>query len=130
MSLSVIIPTLHEERVIGLTPDAIQVGAPAAEIIVADGGSIDRTVEVARTRGARTLSARRGRAVQMNAGAAAARGDALVFVHADTAVPATFASDIVSALGNPEVVGGRFDVELDHSSFALRLLGKLISLRS
>jgi GT2 family glycosyltransferase len=45
-------------------------------------------------------------------------------------VPATFASDIVSALANPEVVGGRFDIELDDPSLALRLLGQLISLRS
>jgi glycosyltransferase involved in cell wall biosynthesis len=93
MSLSVIIPTLNEERLIGVTLDALRLGAPAAEIIVADGASIDLTVEVAQTRGAQTLSARRGRALQMNAGAAAAHGDALVFVHADTTVPATFASD-------------------------------------
>jgi rSAM/selenodomain-associated transferase 2 len=130
VSLSVIVPMLNEERAIGATLDAIRGGAPGAEVIAVDGGSIDRSVKVAATRGARTLTAGRGRARQMNAGAAAAQGDTLVFVHADTVVPATFASDIVSALADPTVVGGRFDLELDESSFAWRLLGELISLRS
>lgn len=130
MRLSVIIPTLNEEREIGATLDAIVLAAPAAEIIVADGGSTDRTVEVARRRGAQILTADRGRALQMNAGAAAAEGDALVFVHADTTVPPTFDSDIAGALANSAVVGGRFDLELDDSSLASCLLGRLISLRS
>jgi rSAM/selenodomain-associated transferase 2 len=130
MRLSVIIPMLNEEQAIGTTLDALRLGAPGAEIIVADGGSSDRSVEIARMRGARILSAPRGRARQMNAGAAAARGDILAFVHADTRVPVTFASDIACALTDPHTVGGRFDVELDESAFALRLLGRLISLRS
>ena len=121
---------LNEERAIGATLDAIRAGAPGAEAIVVDGGSTDLSIEIASTRGAQTLTAERGRARQMNAGAAAAHGDALVFVHADTVVPATFASDIAYALGDPNIVGGRFDLELDESSLAWRLLGKLISLRS
>ena len=130
MRLSVVIPTLNEEREIGATLDAIRLAAPTAEIIVADGGSVDRTLAVARSRGAHTLTASRGRAFQMNAGAAASEGDALAFVHADTMVPATFAFDIQGALANPEIVGGRFDIELDDSSFASWLLGNLISFRS
>lgn len=121
---------LNEERAIAPTLDALGAGAPGAEIIVVDGGSTDRSVEIARARGAQTLSAGRGRARQMNAGAAAARGEALAFVHADTIVPATFASDIAAALAGPGVVGGRFDVELDELSLTSYLLGKLISLRS
>jgi rSAM/selenodomain-associated transferase 2 len=121
---------LDEERAIGPTLDAIRAGAPGAEIIVIDGGSTDRSVEIACARGTQTLTAGRGRARQMNAGAAAAHGDALAFVHADTIVPATFASDIASALADPSVVGGRFDVELDELSLVSRLLGKLISWRS
>jgi rSAM/selenodomain-associated transferase 2 len=121
---------LNEERAIGATLDAIRLGAPRAEIIVADGGSTDRGFEIARMRGARTLTAPRGRARQMNAGAAVAHGDVLAFVHADTLVPATFAFDIASAFADPDIVGGRFDIELDESSLAWRLLAKLISLRS
>jgi rSAM/selenodomain-associated transferase 2 len=130
VNLSVIVPMLDEERAIGPTLDAIHAGAPGVEIIVVDGGSTDRSVEIARARDAQTMTAGRGRARQMNAGAAAAHGDALAFVHADTIVPATFASDIASALADPSVVGGRFDVELDELSLVSRLLGKLISLRS
>jgi rSAM/selenodomain-associated transferase 2 len=121
---------LNEELAIGVTLDAIRAGAPGAETIVVDGGSTDRCIEIASTRGARTLTAGRGRARQMNAGAAAAHGDALVFVHADTVVPVTFASDIASVLEDPSIVGGRFDIELDEPSLSSRLLGKLISLRS
>ena len=121
---------LNEERAIGVTLDAIRAGAPSAEIIVVDGGSTDRSIEIANARGSRTLTAGRGRARQMNAGAAVACGDALVFVHADTLVPSTFASDIASALEDRSVAGGRFDIELDESSLVWRLLGKLISFRS
>ena len=70
------------------------------------------------------------RALQMNAGAAHASGDALVFVHADTIVPATFARDIEAALADPEVAGGRFDVRLDDDHPLCVLIGALISLRS
>ena len=128
--LSVIVPMLNEEGAIGATLDAIRVSAPRAQIIVVDGGSTDRSIEVASNRGAEILRARRGRACQMNAGAAAAHGDALAFVHADTMVPTTFAADVAAGLADPNVVGGRFDLELDESSWTWRLLGKLISWRS
>jgi rSAM/selenodomain-associated transferase 2 len=121
---------LNEERAIGAALDAIRAGAPAAEIIVVDGGSSDRSIEIANTRGAQILTAVRGRARQMNAGAAIAHGNVLVFVHADTLVPPTFASDIASVLEDPNIMGGRFDVELDELPLVWRLLGKLISLRS
>jgi rSAM/selenodomain-associated transferase 2 len=130
MILSVIVPMLNEVRAIGATLDAIRVGAPTAEIIVVDGGSTDRSIEMAIARGTYVLTGGRGRARQMNTGAAAAHGDALAFVHADTLVPATFASDISSALADPKIVGGRFDIEFDESALVWRLLGKSISLRS
>ena len=66
----------------------------------------------------------------MNAGARAAHGDALAFVHADTIVPATFAADIASALSDPAVAGGRFDVQLDARALPYRIIGAMISLRS
>jgi rSAM/selenodomain-associated transferase 2 len=121
---------LNEARALGPSLDAIRLGAPGAELVVVDGGSSDRSIEIARMRGAQTLTAPRGRARQMNSGAAAAHGDALVFVHADTIVPATFAADIALALADPHVAGGRFDLELDESALPSRCLGKLISLRS
>jgi rSAM/selenodomain-associated transferase 2 len=132
--LSAIVPMLNEERAIASTLDAIAAGASGAEviveIIVVDGGSSDRSREEARPRCARLLVTRRGLACQMNAAAAAAVGDALVFVHADTLVPPTFAGDIAAALADPAVVGGRFDLRLDDDAPALRLIGWLISARS
>lgn len=130
MKLSVIVPVLNEAPALGASLDAIRLGAPEAETLVADGGSIDDTVQIARSRGAHTLNAPRGRARQMNAGAAAAKGDTLAFVHADTLVPATFANDIIIAFTDSHVVGGRFDVELDDPSLWLRVLGQLINWRS
>jgi len=125
---------LNEERAIARTLDAIAASGPGAEVvvevIVVDGGSSDRSRDEARPRCARLLVAPRGLARQMNAGAAAAEGDALVFVHADTLVPQTFARDIAAALADPTIVGGRFDLRLDDDAPMLRLIGWLISTRS
>jgi rSAM/selenodomain-associated transferase 2 len=127
--ISVIIPTLNEEASIAATIDAAR-GAAACEIIVADGGSTDRTVALARDRVERVIEVPRGRALQMNAGAAAARGEVLLFVHADTILPAGYDAAISTQMADPAVVGGRFDVTLVPSSPLLWLTGELINLRS
>lgn len=121
---------LNEERTIARTLEALAAGAPGAEIIVVDGGSADRSIDEARPRCALVMNAPRGRARQMNAGAAAAHGDVLAFVHADTIVPTSFAADIAAALADEAVGGGRFDVRLDDPAPLLRLIGWLISARS
>src|SRR5207247_2772670 len=100
------------------------------ECIVVDGGSRDGPGAVARTLADRVLEAPRGRARQMNAGAAAARGEVLLFLHADTRLPAGYAQAVAGALADPAVVGGRFDVRLDAAGLAYRAIGRLISLRS
>ena len=66
----------------------------------------------------------------MNAGAAAAHGDAIVFVHADTMMPPGFADDIAAALTDSAVGGGRFDLKFDDASFKFRMLAASINLRS
>ena len=133
-TLSAIVPMLNEERAIAHTLDAIANGASNGaiklEVIVVDGGSSDRSCERARPRCSTLLVAPRGLARQMNAGAAAASGDALVFVHADTLVPPGFAADIGAALADAATVGGRFDLRLDDDAPLLRLIGWLISARS
>ena len=130
MKLSVIVPMLNEAPAIARTLEAIRTGAPQAEIIVVDGGSTDDSSEIAHTRCDVFVEAPRGRALQMNSGAARALGDVLVFVHADTIVPTTFAADIETALADSEIVGGRFDVCLDDDHPLCRLIGALISIRS
>jgi rSAM/selenodomain-associated transferase 2 len=129
MSLSVIVPALNEELGIGATlRRARQPGV--REIIVVDGGSVDGTRAVAHGLADVVLSAPRGRAAQMNAGAARAGGDILLFLHADTLVPDGFAQAIAAACGKPGVIGGRFDVALTPSSPLLRLTGELMNWRS
>jgi rSAM/selenodomain-associated transferase 2 len=121
---------LNEAAAIASTLDALRRGAPDAELIVVDGGSTDASVAIARPLCDTLIDASRGRAHQMNAGARASHGDVLVFVHADTIVPPTFAADIASALSDPAVVGGRFDVELDAGALPYRIIGAMINIRS
>ncbi|HEY7316019.1 MAG TPA: TIGR04283 family arsenosugar biosynthesis glycosyltransferase [Candidatus Binatia bacterium] len=129
MRISVIIPVLNEEKTIAATLLALQELKPD-ELILVDGGSTDETREVCRQFGVEALSSPRGRARQMNFGAARATGDVLVFLHADTRLPLSALDDIRSALMEPQVVGGRFDLQLDDARPMLRLVGFMISLRS
>jgi rSAM/selenodomain-associated transferase 2 len=130
LKLSVVVPMLNEERAIAATLEAIRTGAPAAEIIVVDGGSSDRSVEIARTRCDRLSEGPHGRARQMNAGATVSSGDALAFVHADTIVPLTFAHDIEIALRDSWVAGGRFDLAFDIRGSTFDVVAAMINLRS
>ena len=121
---------LNEEAAIIATLEALRRAARDAELIVVDGGSTDRSVELASPFCDQLLRTPRGRARQMNAGAAAAHGDALAFVHADTIVPISFARDIEDALRDPGSVGGRFDLLLDDPAITCRALAILINSRS
>src|SRR5260221_4764891 len=119
---------LNEERAIARTLESLRRGAPDAEIVVVDGDSIDASVAAATALADKVIVSARGRGRQMNAGANASAGNALAFVHADTIVPITFATDISEALSNPAIVGGRFDVQLDSDALALRVIGFMSSL--
>jgi rSAM/selenodomain-associated transferase 2 len=131
MNLSVIVPVLDEEAALGPVLATARTGlAPGDELIVVDGGSSDRTVEVARRGGAEVIASERGRGRQMNAGAARARGDVLLFLHADTQLPAGFRSAIEGVLADGTACWGRFDVRFDEGGALLRLIAWLISRRS
>lgn len=102
----------------------------AFETIVVDGGSTDHTQKlVGQTNAVLTISPP-GRAEQMNQGAKLARGDVLLFLHADTRLPSSALADIRSALEDPQCVGGRFDIRLDGRGWMFTIIGFLISLRS
>ena len=129
MKLSVIIPTLEEASVI---EDCLRSLAPLRarghEVIVADGGSEDATRELAQPLCERVLVAERGRAAQMNAGARAASGEALVFLHADTRLPERADEAIFGALRQSQ--WGRFDVEIRGERAMLRWVAWSMNLRS
>jgi rSAM/selenodomain-associated transferase 2 len=109
LTLSVIVPVWNEERVLPACLRHLTALAGVGEIIVVDGGSRDASAAIARAAtGVRVLEAARGRARQMNAGAAAATGDVLLFLHADVALPGDAASRIDEVLQSPSVVGGAF----------------------
>jgi rSAM/selenodomain-associated transferase 2 len=127
--LSVVVPALDEEESLPATLRAAR-RPGVGELIVVDGGSRDATLAVAARLADTVLAAPRGRAVQMNTGAAVARGDVLLFLHADTRLPAGYPAAVARALADPAVVAGRFDVRLDADGAAYRLIGRLISLRS
>lgn len=106
-TVSVVIPTLNEAEHLPLTLKQVAAGEPK-EIIVADGGSHDDTLRIAESHGATLVSSPPNRAHQMNAGAAAARGETLLFLHADTLLPPNYREAVLTALRLPDVVGGAF----------------------
>lgn len=126
--LSVIIPTLNEEAEIAATLSNVFQGSPD-EVIVADGGSSDGTCALARKFGARVISAPRGRVLQLNAGAEEARGEFLLFLHADTWLPAGYPRLIAQCLEQPGVAGGAFAFSVREAFAGRRLVETLVNLR-
>jgi rSAM/selenodomain-associated transferase 2 len=122
MRISIIVPALNEEECISQTVRALQQLRGDKEIIVVDGGSSDRTCSLANAEGAAVLSAPAGRGAQMHAGALAATGDVLWFVHADTVAPAHSLNEIRRRLENPAIAGGNFGLDFDGGSRAARQL--------
>lgn len=134
--ISVVIPALNEEASLPETIRSCR-RAGVCEVVVADGGSRDRTMEIARKLADAAVSSPRGRAVQMNAGAAAARGGTLLFLHADTTLPPAGLAFIDEAMSEAKVVGGAFRIRLAASPAAgryaravLRTVGQGIGFRS
>lgn len=119
--ISVIIPALNERPLIAATVESV-LRAGVGEVIVVDGGSTDGTADLAAAAGARVLGSAPGRGTQQNAGAAAARGNVLLFLHADTSLPEDFPARIAETLGWPGVAGGAFRFRIDDDGWPLRLV--------
>lgn len=120
-NLSIIIPVLNEApRLESLLPELRRraVSGQVLEILVVDGGSSDLSREVGERLGARVLQSARGRAVQLNAGARAARGELLYFLHADSLPPDRFDQHILQA-GNPRPVAGCFRLAFEPAHWFL-----------
>jgi rSAM/selenodomain-associated transferase 2 len=131
LRLSIIIPCLNEAAEIGATLAACHPArSHAAEIIVVDGGSCDQTVDIARQGADLVLSATRGRASQMNAGAQRARGGLLLFLHADSRLPADAVPQVLTGLAQSGKEWGRFDVTISGQHPFLPLIGALMNARS
>ena len=110
---SVIIPTLNEEDTIVERIDEVRTISPDAEMIVADGGSCDRTQEIARGKGVTVVVSSKGRGMQCNAGAKIASGEILVFLHADTKLPYEAFSVLEKAFQDEFTYIGTFRLKLD-----------------
>lgn len=129
--LSVIIPCLNEADGIAASLRALApLRARGVEIVVVDGGSTDDTPSLARPLADQLLNASRGRARQMNAGAAAARGELLLFLHADCRLPPAADALIVDGLNRARRTWGRFDVTLAGGHPLLQVIGAMMNLRS
>ena len=127
LRLSIVIPTLDEEA--ALRRNLPTARALADELIVSDGGSADATLAVAAELGAKVVSGPAGRGGQLNRGAAAADGDVLVFLHADTRLPEGSAAAIRRAIASG-AIGGAFYLRFDSDRRAQRLGAWLINLRT
>ena len=129
MTLSIIIPALNEADALRALLPALFLQQESVELIVADGGSEDQTPAVVTQRGAQLIVAECGRALQMNAGAAAASGDILLFLHADSQLPANAFQLVEDAIARGEL-WGRFDLRLSGKHWLFRVVERLINWRS
>ena len=130
-SLSIVVPVLDEaEGIVATLASLAPLRARGAELIVVDGGSRDATVARAQALADRVMEGPRGRARQMNAGAAVARGPTLLFLHADTRLPEDADRLIASALGVAPLAWGRFDVAIEGHSRMLPVVAAMMNLRS
>lgn len=127
--LTIVVPALNEAAGIAACLGALApLRARGHEVMVVDGGSTDGTARLAAPHCDRVLEAPRGRAAQMNAGAAAATGDALLFLHADTRLPEDADAAVLGALATH--AWGRFDVAIDSEDPRLAVIAFFINRRS
>jgi rSAM/selenodomain-associated transferase 2 len=128
-SITVIIPTLNEAETLAGTLDSVR-RCPDVGIIIVDGGSRDGTLEIASIHNVDVISSLPGRAHQMNVGAAASDSEILLFLHADTKLPAGFEEFVRRILSQPRVVAGAFQLCIAAPYWGLRIIEALANWRS
>lgn len=128
--MSVIIPTINEEQKISATVGSIVNGAEKVEVVVVDGGSCDKTVAAAKEAGAKVVQTEAGRARQLNLGADNAKGEILLFLHADTQLPHGFYDLVCQAMARDDIAVGAFGLALDSTQKKLALIAWAANLRS
>lgn len=119
VTFSIIIPTHNEAATVGSQVAACLALRPGPEVIVSDGGSSDETASLAREAGARVVTSRRGRGLQMNVGAAVASGEVLVFLHVDVVMSQAAWSELNETMTDPGMIGGAFRRRFDSPSRVL-----------
>ncbi|MBC8007970.1 MAG: TIGR04283 family arsenosugar biosynthesis glycosyltransferase [Prolixibacteraceae bacterium] len=130
-SLSIVVPTLNEAPgIVSFLQPLQPLRARGVEIILVDGGSGDGTEAAANPLVDRIISSRRGRAVQMNTGAAGSSGDVLLFLHADCTLPEQADRSILDGLASSRRRWGRFDIRLSGAPILLRIIERAMNLRS
>ena len=127
--LSIVVPALNEEENLSWALSSIGNPHDRLEIIVVDGGSSDGTISIAQRHGCKVFPANRGRARQMNAGAAIATGEYILFLHADTILPNNYRLEIDRILNTP-VQCGAFPLQIDSQGFGMRLIEVGVAIRS
>lgn len=127
-SISVVIPVLNEEAHLDNCINSL--GSEADQIIVVDGGSRDASREIAYNRNCVILETSKSRALQMNFGAAHAKGDILLFVHADTQLPNGWSMQIRRSLSNPKNSGCAFRFSIDQNTTQAKIIEFLTNIRA
>jgi rSAM/selenodomain-associated transferase 2 len=112
-TISCILPTLNEAKALPNTLESLRPHAPCIQTIVADGGSDDSTLDIARSFNCQTVQCEPGRGAQMNAGARIARAPILLFLHADTRLPEDGVAEIERILARSNVIAGSFRLRFD-----------------
>ena len=131
--ISVIIPTLNEAENLPTTLACINSATHIhnqVEVVIADGGSTDNTVEIARTTGAKVIQSSPGRANQLNTGATQATGDIYLFLHADTQLPTDWTTQIEQTLVQPNTIAGAFQLKIASPQRGIALIEWGVQIRS
>ena len=128
--ISIIIPVLNEEAHLGSCIEAVRQNDASCEIIIVDGGSFDRTIEIAESfQGVKVMKTPKGRGLQMNAGAFSATGDILLFLHADTILEDGWVQAIAGVVKDSSVAGGAFTFAIQNPSKKYRVVEEWVRLR-